>query len=565
MNLFKSERGRFKRSGELRLLPVIFFLFLTFYLPVAVLLLKGLQSEGGWTADWLGEIFFSPYYRRIFFFTFGQALLSTVLSLILGLPGGWILSHLDFPGKKFLKALTTIPFILPSILVVLGFILFWGRQGVVNSVLMRLTGQDKPVLDILYSFKAILLAHVFYNFPIALRLIAAWWEGMGENQHQAARTLGASEGRIFSTITFPQLLPGMISAGSLIFLYCFMSFAVVLVLGGGPRYSTMEVEVYRLIKYSLDFGRGGALALVETLTTLFLTWFYIRRESRNIHRESLIQSKMHWKDLQSRTKLLTAAYFVLILFIIFGPILTVMVQSFLVQTTRTGPVEVSLRWYREIVAAPGSLRGNNAQLLAQSMRNSLFLGFSTLLLTLIIGSYTSWVLARYDFRFPGLTETVIMMPMGVSSVVLGMGYLWLLRGGRLGAVPAVLSIILAHTVIALPFVLRALTPAMKRIRQSLLDASRLMGAGGVRQFLSIELPLVKPGLITGGAFALAISLGEINATLILSDAGIPTIPIAILRLIGTYKFYSACALGTILILICLAAFILIDAFEGWEN
>ncbi|MBF9017060.1 MULTISPECIES: iron ABC transporter permease [unclassified Oceanispirochaeta] len=565
MNRFKMMKEGLKRSGEIRLLPVIFFLFLTFYLPVTVLLLKGLQSEGGWTADWLAEIILSPYYRRIFIFTFGQALLSTVLSLILGLPGGWILSHLDFPGKKFLKALTTIPFILPSILVVLGFILFWGRQGVVNSVLMTLTGQDKPVLDILYSFKAILLAHVFYNFPIALRLIAAWWEGLGENQHQAARTLGASEGRIFSTITLPQLLPGMISAGSLIFLYCFMSFAVVLVLGGGPRYSTLEVEVYRLIKYSLDFGKGGALALVETAATLFLTWFYIRREGRNIHRESLIRSKMHWKDLRLRTKLFTAAYFVLILFIIFGPILTVMAQSFLVQTTRTGPVELSLRWYREILAAPGSLRGNNAHLLAQSMRNSLFLGFSTLILTLIIGSYTSWVLARFNFRFSGMVETVIMMPMGVSSVVLGMGYLWLLRGGRLGAVPPVLTIILAHTVIALPFVLRALTPAMKRIRQNLLDASRLMGAGGVRQFLSIELPLVKPGLITGGAFALAISLGEINATLILSDAGIPTIPIAILRLIGTYKFYSACALGTILILICLAAFILIDAFEGWEN
>ncbi|MDC7235674.1 MAG: iron ABC transporter permease [Spirochaetales bacterium] len=565
MGYVKSVKEELKRSGELRLLPVLLFLFLTFYLPVAVLLLKGLQSEGVWTASWLKEIILSPYYRRIFVFTFSQALLSTLLSLLLGLPGGWILSHVEFPGKKILKALTTIPFILPSILVVLGFILFWGRQGVVNTLLMKLTRQDQPVLDVLYSFKAILLAHVFYNFPIALRLIAAWWEGLGDNQHQAARTLGASERRIFSTITLPQLLPGMISAGSLIFLYCFMSFAVVLVLGGGPRYSTLEVEVYRLIKYSLDFGRGGALALVETAATLFLTWFYIRRERKTIHRESLVKSRIPWKDLGLRTKLFALGYFVLIVIIIFGPILTVIAQSFLVQTTRTGPPELSFRWYREFVAPPGSVRGNSARLLADSMRNSLFLGFSTLLLTLTIGSYASWVLARYRFRFSGLTETVIMMPMGVSSVVLGMGYLWILRGGRLGDIPPRLSIILAHTVIALPFVMRALTPAMRRIRQNLLDASRLMGAGGLRQFISIELPLVKPGLISGGAFALAISLGEINATLILSDAGVPTIPIAILRLIGTYKFYSACALGTILILICLGAFILIDSFEGWEN
>ena len=106
---------------------------------------------------------------------------------------------------------------------------------------------------------------------------------------------------------------------------------------------------------------------------------------------------------------------------------------------------------------------------------------------------------------------------------------------------------------------------MRRIRQDLLDAARMMGAGSFKRFLTIELPLIRPGLISGGAFAFAISLGEINATLILSDAGITTIPIAILRLIGTYKFFSACALGTILIGICLLAFTLIDAFEGWEN
>jgi len=552
------------KPGELRLIPVILFLFLTFYTPVAVLLAEGVRSEGHWTLAWLGELVSSAYYRKIFLFTFLQAFLSTLLSILVALPGGWILSHLEFPGKKLLKALTTIPFILPSILVVLGFILFWGRQGVVNGLLAGLTGRDEPVLDILYSFKAILLAHVFYNFPIALRLIAAWWEGLGSSQPQAARTLGASGPRIFRTITLPQLLPGMISAGTLIFLYCFMSFAVVLVLGGGPRYSTLEVEVYRLIKYSLDFGRGGALALAETAATLFLTWFYINREGRNIQNRSWPAKPLSWRNLPAKTKTAAGLYILLILIIIFGPILTVMVQSFLVKTTRTGPAVISLRWYREMIAPPGR-GGTGAALLSASIRNSLFLAGSTLLVTLITGAYASWVLARFRFRFAGLTESLIMMPMGVSSVVLGMGYLWLRRGERLDMIPPVVSIILAHSVIALPFVLRSLTPAMKRISRNLLDASRLMGAGGLRQFLTVELPMIRPGLITGGAFALAISLGEINATLILSEAGIPTIPVAVMKLIGTYKFYSACALGTVLILICMAAFILIDAFDGWEN
>ncbi len=554
-----------KLRGELRLLPVFIFLLLTFYLPVCVLLSRGLRGEdGSLTLSWLGEVLGSSYYKRLFLFTLSQALLSSLLSIIIALPGAWILSHLDFPGKSFLKALTTIPFILPSILVVLGFILFWGRQGVVNRTLMLLTGKDKPILDVLYSFRAILLAHVFYNFPIALRLVAAWWEGLGGNQLHAARLLGASERKIFRTVTLPQLLPGILSAGSLIFLYCFMSFAVVLVLGGGPRWSTLEVEVYRLIKYSLDFGRGGALALIETAATLFLSWFVIRRESAAIQRQARGLERRSWTRLPAGGRLAILAYLLLVLMVIAGPIITVSLHSFLEKVNRSGEARISLRWYREMLSAPGSLSGN-AALLSMAVRNSLFLGAGTVVLTLGLGAYSAWLLSRAWFRFPVLTETFLMMPMGISSVVLGMGYLWLSRGGRLSALPPKLSIILAHTVIALPFVLRSLTPAMKRIRQSLLDASRLMGAGGIKQFFTIELPLIRPGLIAGAAFAMAISLGEINATLILSDAGVPTIPIAILRLIGTYKFSSACALGTILILICLGAFLLIDAFEGREE
>ncbi len=202
-----------------------------------------------------------------------------------------------------------------------------------------------------------------------------------------------------------------------------------------------------------------------------------------------------------------------------------------------------------------------AELLARAFQNSMIMALSTMALSLFIGTAAAWILARSSFCFPGLAEAFIMMPMGVSSVVLGMGYLWLRRGGALHFIPLRFSIILAHTVIALPFVLRSLIPAMRRISQDILDASRLMGRGAFARLLTVELPLVRPGIITAGAFALAISLGEINATVILSDAGVPTIPTTILKLIGSYRFFSACALGTLLILICLGAFILIDAFE----
>ncbi len=551
--------------GEIRLLPLALFLLLTFYIPVFVILIKGLQNgDGQWSLTGIRGMGGSPYYRHILLFTFTQALLSTLLSLGAALPGSWLLSHLDFPGKRLLKALTLIPFILPSILVVLGFILFWGQQGVVNRILMDLTGRDKPVLNLLYSFKAILLAHVFYNFPIALRLIAAWWRGLGEKQQQAARLMGAGAFKIFRTITLPALMPGIISAGTLIFLYCFMSFAVVLVLGGGPRLSTLEVEVYRLIKYSLDFTRGGALAFIETAATLLMTWVYIRRENKALLKTGSRINLQNWKSRSLLVQGLCFFYVLFVLLVIAGPLVTVIARSFLARHSRGSAAVFSLKWYTAMFAGG---RSGGTGLLARAFENSMTMALSTMALSLVTGTAAAWILARSSFRFPGLTEAFIMMPMGVSSVVLGMGYLWLRRGGALNFIPLKLSIILAHTVIALPFVLRSLIPALKRINQDILDASRLMGRGAFARLTTLELPLIRRGLITAGAFSLAISLGEINATVILSDAGVPTIPTTILKLIGSYRFFSACALGSLLILICLGVFILIDTFEDtkWEK
>jgi thiamine transport system permease protein len=553
-------QNRGKLQGELLLLPVLVFFTLFFLMPVMLFFTQAFTENGSLSLQWFTDIFTKSYYLRILSFTLLQALLSTVLSLILGIPGGWILSHYDFPGKKIITALTTIPFILPSILVVLGFILFWGRSGVVNQFLMALFALDEPPLTILYSFNAILLAHVFYNFPIALRMISSWWTRFPVSQVKAARTLGAGNWKIFRTIIFPQMVPALMSAGTLIFLYCFMSFAVILVLGGGPKYSTMEVEVYRLVKYSLDFNHGAALGIVETVVTLGLTFLYLRIEKKTSHSDSTKIQRKSIGSAKNGRKLLFLFYLAVIIIIILGPILTVAVQSFLEQRSRAVPASFSLKWYGQVFGADSRFSD-----LGAAFANSMGIAFFVILFTLSLGLYISWTITRKPLLYPSLTESLIMMPMAVSSVILGMGYLMVLRLQVFSWMPLRLTIILAHTLIALPFAIRSLTPVFRRIRPSLLASSRILGAGTWKTLRAIELPLIRPGIITAGAFALAISLGEINATMILSDAGIITIPVAIYQLIGNYKFFAACALGTVLIVTCLIAFLLIDSFEGWEE
>ena len=180
------------------------------------------------------------------------------------------MSHLDFPGKKAVNSFTTIPFVLPSVLVVLGFVLCFGNSGIINSFLMKLTGADKPPLKILYSFRAIIMAHTFYNFPVCLRLVSTSWRRIGNNRVEAAQILGAGRFRIFTTVTLPALLPSIIAAASLIFIFCFMSFAVILVLGGGPAFSTIEVEIYRLARINIDLPGAASLAFSGAVLTAVL-------------------------------------------------------------------------------------------------------------------------------------------------------------------------------------------------------------------------------------------------------------------------------------------------------
>ncbi|MDA3939726.1 MAG: ABC transporter permease subunit, partial [Spirochaetia bacterium] len=202
-------------------------------------------NEGGLTLKNITQIISSEYHRRIISFTLFQALLSTLFTIILGLPGAWLLATKDFPGKKLLKAVSAVPFVLPSILVVLGFVIFFGNNGFLNKTLMSLTGQSEPVFKILYSLKAIILAHTFYNFPIVLRLVSTLWEKLDPSIANAAMSLGAGKIRLFFTITLPQILPAILASAALVFVFCFTSFAVILVLGGGPAYTTIEVEIYR--------------------------------------------------------------------------------------------------------------------------------------------------------------------------------------------------------------------------------------------------------------------------------------------------------------------------------
>ena len=254
-------------------------LLLFFYLPLANLLGEGIWLDGTLDPGPLVDLLSDPYYWDVFEFTAGQAVYSTLLSLIIGLIGAWILTRYRFPGRNTVKSLTAIPFVLPAITVVSGFLTFFGNNGFLNRALMELFSLETPPLRILYSLQGIVLAHAFYNAPIVTRLVEARWSEIDPSYEESAAIAGAGTWKTFRKITLPLLAPALAASSALVFIFCFLSFPIVLTLGGA-RFSTVEVEIYTLVQTLGEYRLGAALALVEIFFSLGFTYLYLNLENR---------------------------------------------------------------------------------------------------------------------------------------------------------------------------------------------------------------------------------------------------------------------------------------------
>ena len=557
----------FSIAGLMLLIPF-------FFLPVLTIAAEGFKDgQGSFSFETLRAVITDSYTWRITAFTTLQALISTLVSGILALPGAYLIARRDFFAKPLIRAVTLIPFVLPSILVVLGFVIFYGNSGVLNQILSGLPGQGMHPLRILYSFKAIILAHSFYNIPIFIAIIGSFWEQLPNDLEQASWTMGAHRARTFINITLPRIYPAVLAAASLVFVYCFTSFAIILVLGGGPRFTTLEVEIYRQARVALDVRQASGLALFSTLITgafvylslraqraitlqgasgAVMTMTYRSARSSFSHLEGSPTSACSWSRRFS--SIITLSYSLLMLVFIIGPLAAVVIRSFQAPVTRSADPVMTLRWYREIL---GLAEGQLTQA-GSAIGNSLLLGIGTVILSAIMAIGLAQTVTRLKGKRGALLETVFMLPATISSIVIGLGYFILgtLISGDQWRYPLIMC---AHTVLAFPFMFRAILPTVRQISQSYSPAAYTLGGTPNRVFLTIQLPLMKSSLLSGAAFAFAISLGEMNATLILSQSRIMTIPILMFRLIGSYNFFGACALGSILIAFALAVFMILES------
>jgi thiamine transport system permease protein len=528
-------------------LPPLAAALFVFALPYAAALAAGLGR--GYSA------LRNPALLRIAAFTAQQAALSVLLAFALGLPGAWFIGSgkLRPSSAAFvcLRSLTGIPFAMPPILVVLGFVLFFGNSGWANRAVAAAGGLAEGPLRVLYRPSAIILAHGFYNFPLVIRLAGDGIAQARKAYAPAAASLGASPLVSAVTALLPLVLPSIISAALLVFLYSFTSFAVVLVLGGGPAATTLAVEIYRYARISLDFHNAGALALMETLIAAVVFVLYLFFDSRTAG-----PIEMRDRPLDERRGaggfialgVYAAALFVFVL----GPLLSVPLESFLYQPSRTAPVQLSLRWWISL----------GDRVVPALARTALLAAFSATL-ACVLAALAAVAAQNLRLASPSgrsslaaLVRFCAVAPLFSSGIVLGFGWLSLYGRGHSRSLPAVAAL---HAVTALPFAFNSISRGLESVPRNTANAAAALGANPLCRVITVDMPLTLGRFRSAWGFSAVISMGELNAVMMLGLEDYETLPLLIYRAVGSYRYGTACAAGTTLILACAAAFLLLEA------
>ena len=507
------------RGAGLAALGLVPIGFLVVFFAWPVLAIVG----RGFTAGGVGTVLVDPQTWRLAWFTVVTAAASTVVSLVAGLPVAFLLARVKLPGVALARILVLVPFVLPTVVVGLAFRALWPDGGVLPLV----------------------LANAFFNVAVVARTVGGLWARLDARAVDAARALGASPWRAFRSVTLPALAPALASAAAVVFLFCATSFGVVLILGGA-RYRTLETEIYLRTVNLLDLSGAAALSLIQfaaVVAALAVGALARRRREGAARLRSDVDNARRPRG--GEWWVVGAALAVLGALLV--PIVALLAES----------VSTSDGWS---FAGYRALSGNGEKGALQvsgwdAATNSLKVAIDATLLAMIIGVLASVVLVALR-RSPGRAargvgetmDAALMLPLGVSAVTVGFGYLVTLDAlpGDLRTSPYLVP--LAQALVIIPLIVRMVLPVLRSVDVRLRQAASTLGASPLRVWREIDLPLVLRPLVAAAGFGFVVALGEFGATSFLARPTAPTLPVAVATLLGrpgelnSQMAYAACAL-----------------------
>jgi len=496
----------------LALVPVL-ALGVFFVLPVSGMVARGFWPDGSFDPGGVLEVLGRERVHRVLWFTLWSATAGTTLSVLLGLPAAYALYRLDLPGRRVVRAALLVPFVLPTVVVGVAF-----RQLLREGGPLGFLGLDQSPL-------AVVAGLVFFNVAVVVRSVGAGWESLDPRPAQAAATLGATPWQVFRTVTLPALRPAIVSAASVVFLFCATAFGIVLTLGG-VRNATVETEIYLLTTSVFDLQAAAALSVLQLVVVVVLLG--LAQRLRAVPDPSLARARAR-AQRPGRGDLPALVATGLMLVLVALPIATLVAGSF----------EVGDGWGLDNYRALSTAGDGQALLVpvSDALVTSLRTAVDATWLSLAMGLLVSLVVtrrsrSRTERRLRGALDGFFMLPLGVSAVTLGFGFLITLDHPPVDLRDSPLLVPIAQALVALPLVVRTIVPVLAGIDDRQRQAAASLGASPWRALLTVDVPVVWKPLLAASGFAFAASLGEFGATSFLARDEHLTLPVVIFRLLG---------------------------------
>jgi len=502
----------------------------------------GLLVEAG--RDWAGAVAaFDTYLARIAGFTLWQAALSTLLSVAPAIFVARALArHPAFPGRGLILKLFALPLALPAIVAALGVVALLGRAGLFADALTALTGARWQGI---YGLSGILVAHVFFNLPLATRLLLQALEAVPADQWRLAAQLGMGASASFRLIEWPALRTALPGVAGLVFMLCVTSFTIVLTLGGGPGATTLEVAIYQALRFDFDPARAVALTMVQVALTVMVVLFLLRLGADMAGDASLPVAPRRPAVAGRAERAANAALILAALAFVAGPLAAVAISGLRADLAR-------------LAADPAVHKATLTSLVLALAAALLCVALS---LALVAARRALEAGRLRGARAPALErmlDTGAGFVLVVPPIVVGAGWFVALQGtdGLFAAAP--FMVVAVNAVMAMPFAVRVIRPAWDAASARHDRLAAQLGISGLSRLRLIDWPPIRRPAFTALAFAMALSLGDLGVIALFGSEGVQTLPYLLYARMGSYRTADAAGLALILGIVCLGLMMLVE-------
>lgn len=542
---------KFNLWTVLTLLLLAAFLLFVIY-PIGMLIVKSLLTGDGIDLSYFVTFFSKKYYWSALVNSFEVTVISTLVSCLIGVPMAYLLRSVKIPGSEFLNILIVISYLSPPFIGAYAWIQLLGRNGFITRIINALLGIKFRGI---YGFAGIILVFSLQSFPLIYMYVSGAMKNLDNSLNEAAESLGCNAFQRVTKVIFPLVMPSLLAGMLLVFMRVFSDFGTPMIMGEG--YRTLPQMLYTQFMGEVGTNDGFAATMCIIVIIIALMFFFIQKLLGRRFTYSMTALKpMEAQKASGWRK--AAAYLTVYLVTLVAalPQLTVIVTSFI--GTINGSLftgEFTLDNYRSIFS-----KGN-----LMAIKNTYLFGLEAIAIVVVCGILISYLSVRKRSPLTGVLDVLTMFPYIIPGSVLGISFIYAFNGAPFFLGGTALVMIISLSIRRMPYTIRSSTAIIGQISPSIEEAAISLGAGQVKTFLRITVPMMLPGVLSGAIMSWITLISELSSSVILHNSGTKTLTVAIYSEVIRSNFGNAAAYSTILTLTSIVSLLIFFKVSGGKD